>query len=275
MLKNVIKEHPLTSYFIIASMSTWILLMPLVLTGLGILSVNIIWHALGAFGPTIAAILVTYISQGKDGLVKLKERCFKWRVKWIWVIIVIFGPFALFGLGILINFLFTRIWFDFYAFIVENGLVTVGAVLAWVWVNAFAYGIFEEIGWRGFALPRLQQKYIAIRATTILWIFWGLWHIPMFFYKLPLAMAPLWALGMYIGAIIMTFIFNSTQGSVLMGIFFHITNNIVMVFDVFMIATIISIEMSLLAILIVWKWGPEKLSTGEKIILEVKNKMVV
>jgi len=65
---NVIKNHPLTSYFVVACILTWILALPLILTGLGLISVDMNWHFLAALGPTISAITVAYLVKGRIGL---------------------------------------------------------------------------------------------------------------------------------------------------------------------------------------------------------------
>jgi membrane protease YdiL (CAAX protease family) len=74
-----------------------------------------------------------------------------------------------------------------------------------LWVLTFGFG--EEIGWRGFALPRLQKGRSALAASVIVWVMWVVWHIPSFFYldtymKLGLAMLPMFALGVLAGAIV-------------------------------------------------------------------------
>ncbi|MFX0105130.1 MAG: hypothetical protein ACFE75_06540, partial [Candidatus Hodarchaeota archaeon] len=86
MIKNWIKKYPLIFYFIIAYVTTWILVFPLVLTGLGILSVNINWHSLGPLGPTISAIIVVYITNKKEGLKNLQNSIFKWKVGVFWIL---------------------------------------------------------------------------------------------------------------------------------------------------------------------------------------------
>jgi len=76
-MKNIIKKYPLASYFIIAWIITWLLVLPLILTSFGILSVNMNWHFLGPLGPTISAIIVVYITAKKEGLKILKDSIIK------------------------------------------------------------------------------------------------------------------------------------------------------------------------------------------------------
>jgi membrane protease YdiL (CAAX protease family) len=60
--------------------------------------------------------------------------------------------------------------FSFAGYFHENNLLTPLNLLAWL-LPSFTYGIFEETGWLGFALPVLQAKYSAFVATTILTLF--------------------------------------------------------------------------------------------------------
>jgi membrane protease YdiL (CAAX protease family) len=99
-------------------------------------------------------------------------------------------------------------------------------------VNAVYLLIFvtlgEEVGWRGYALPALQARYSALLASLILGVLWGLWHLPVFFNpdtsysNLPFF---LFLPFIVLIAIIMTWLFNSTGGSVLMAMFFHAVLN--------------------------------------------------
>ncbi len=85
---------------------------------------------------------------------------------------------------------------------------------------------WEEIGWRGFLLPILQEKYTAIKSSIIIGFVWGLWHLPIY-----LAINPygdktiIFFLMMFIGcfalSIIATYLYNSTKGSLLTCILFH------------------------------------------------------
>lgn len=81
-------------------------------------------------------------------------------------------------------------------------------------------------GLEGLALPRLQRGRSARPATLLLWVFWALWHLPMFAYKENfLAMGPFdmfgWLIGMLSGAIVFALLYNSTGGSVLMVALWH------------------------------------------------------
>lgn len=106
--------------------------------------------------------------------------------------------------------------------------------LAWFVVVLIIGGpLLEEGGWRGFALPRLQPLHGPLVGTLILGLLWALWHLPEFF-------VPSWAEGSggsgfldivkfvvaaIAFAIVITWVFNNTKGSVLMAILVHVSIN--------------------------------------------------
>ncbi|MFX1549025.1 MAG: CPBP family intramembrane glutamic endopeptidase [Promethearchaeota archaeon] len=231
------------------------LVLPLVLTGLGILSVNINWHFLGPLGPTISAIIVAFISNKKEGLKKLKDSITKWRIGIFWLLFSALLMPAFLILTILLNFAFTGNLVDLGAYLISNGISDVPSLLIWIGVGAISYGIFEEIGWRGYALPKLQEKYNSLISTIILFFGWSIWHAPMFFYRYSIDILFGWLYGLFLGAIILTFIYNSTRGSTFATMLFHISNNICWLFNIAEIQIYLTIMLTILVfiILIVWK----------------------
>jgi membrane protease YdiL (CAAX protease family) len=178
-----VKKHPLTIYFILAFLITWIAIAPLVLSAQKLWAVSLppVWHALGALGPIAAAFLVTALAEGKSGVADLLRRLGRWRVGGGWLLVAIGSPLLLFFLATLLLRITSGAWPDL-------SKITTGENATWAWIGssllfAVAYGFGEEVGWRGFALPRLQQGRTPVAATTILTIFWVLWHLPMFFYR--------------------------------------------------------------------------------------------
>ena len=93
----------------------------------------------------------------------------------------------------------------------------IGALLVWF----LTFGPGEETGWRGFALPRLQKGRSALAATVVLWVFWALWHLPLFFYLYDVTVIVGLFLGLLAGAITFTWLYNSTGGSILMTAGWH------------------------------------------------------
>jgi len=107
----------------------------------------------------------------------------------------------------------------------------IGAMPALVFVFVYmmiTVALGEEVGWRGYALPALQARYSALIASLILGVLWALWHLPVFFNPDTLySNLPFLQFLAYIVpfAVLTTWVFNSTGGSVLMAMFFHAVLN--------------------------------------------------
>jgi membrane protease YdiL (CAAX protease family) len=130
----------------------------------------------------------------------------------------------------------------------------------------------EEIGWRGYALPRLQAKYNALTATLILGVVWGLWHLPKFLSHFnPIAFA--WFMVHILAfAVILTWLYNGTRGSLLLAAVCHASANTAGVFLPVANTTssenlgsyIISVLLEVaVAVVIVYLAGPARLSRTE------------
>ena len=223
-----VKEYPLVVYFILAYVITWIIVLPVVASAQGFISVPTslyALHYLSAYGPLLAAVIVTGITDGGDGLRELLGRMIKWRVGLGWVLVAALSPLVLFGLAALIVLavvggappdlsLAGQVNFLPY--------LGIGALVLWL----FTSGIGEESGWRGYALPRLQRNMSALSATLILTVFWVFWHLSRFFYfgafvELGFSVLPLFALQLLAMGIVLTWLYNSTNGSIMMAALFH------------------------------------------------------
>jgi uncharacterized protein len=127
----------------------------------------------------------------------------------------------------------------------------------------------EELGWRGFALPRLQQGRGALAATLLLGVVWAGWHLPAFFYlpnfrAMGLAGAPGFALGVLAGAVLLTWLYNSTGGSLLAVILWHGMFNVFTASQAGQgtVAMVMSIAVMVWAVAALALAGPARLSRG-------------
>ena len=210
----------LSTYFILAYALSWSIGVPLALAHQGIIPAILPqWtHYLVAYGPMLSALIVTGISQGSPGLKELGGRIFKWScLKW-WA--AAFSPLLLGMVGIWILNRFTGSEIRLADLGAVNYLPPLGvrgALLLWI----FTFGLGEETGWRGFALPRLQKGRGALAATLILTVFWALWHLPQFFYLLDPSMAAGWLIGLFAGAVILTWLYNSSPDNILPVAIWH------------------------------------------------------
>jgi membrane protease YdiL (CAAX protease family) len=88
----------------------------------------------------------------------------------------------------------------------------------------FTSPLLEELGWRGFALPMLQDKFNALGSSLILGLIWGAWHLPLILAYGDNILAYL-AL-MIAHTVLMSWVFNSTGGSLLIALLFHASLNV-------------------------------------------------
>ena len=223
-------RYPLTFYFIIAFAGTWIVWLLFVLSQDGArllpfrspMSFMAIMFLGQVTGPTLAAFVMTGVTEGKAGLRRLIGRIFEWRVGIQWYVFVLIGIPAIMSLGTLV---LPGILPSFKPF--DNPISELISYSAFYIYPVLLIGgpLFEEIGWRGFALPHLQERYGPMAASLILGILWGFWHMPHWFsgqWTVPsipnMAFFVLWITAM---TFIMTWISNNTKGSVLMAILAH------------------------------------------------------
>ncbi|MFN8573139.1 MAG: type II CAAX endopeptidase family protein [Gemmatimonadaceae bacterium] len=177
----------------------------------------------GAFAPSAVAIVLTAREQGRAGVRQLLRRLLQWRVGWIWFV------FAL-------CFLATVKLTAAVAFRLASGAwPAFGTYPAWYVVLltslvAMILGgpLGEEIGWRGFALPRLQQLMGERSASVTLGLLWALWHWPVFFipgldqYGQPFGPYVLYVTGL---SVAFAFLYRTTGGSLLLAVLFHTAVN--------------------------------------------------
>ena len=178
----------LSAYFIHAYAISWSIGVPLALANQSITPAILPqWtHYLIAYGPMISALIVTWLSHGLPGLKELGSRIIRWSCPKWWI--VAFSPLIIGFVVILILNGLTGTQISLSDLGEVNYLAPLRSRTAWLlWI--FTFGLGEEIGWRGFALPLLQKDRSALAATTVLAAFWALWHLPQFFYLFDPSMA--------------------------------------------------------------------------------------
>lgn len=225
---DLIRRHPLLSFFVLANLLSWIAWAPYVLSesALGVLPIHINEIAgmlPGAYlGPIFSAFLVTAITDGRQGLRDWAGRLLRWRVAPRWYAVAL--------LGIPTGMLLTGLAFS-------GGDVRAPSAMALAMyvpmlvVQFVTTGLAEEPGWRDFALPRLQARFRPLVASMILGPIWAVWHLPLFF--TPWGDYPdaswtraaaflLFCVGFNF---VMTWIFNRTGESLPVAILAHVSVN--------------------------------------------------
>ncbi|MGB6016467.1 MAG: type II CAAX endopeptidase family protein, partial [Nodosilinea sp.] len=173
------KKHPVIWFYILAFSLSWLGMISAALGSRNIAPFDSPYFQLLSIfyvvGPALAAVIVSHIADGKTGVQNLLKGLIRWRVGLVWYIVALLGSFALFiaaqGLTKLLGFSAT---------VVTPQVDLSPYFFMGLMVNFFA-NICEEIGWRGFALPRLQKRHNAFIATLIVGTLWAFWHLPTVF----------------------------------------------------------------------------------------------
>jgi membrane protease YdiL (CAAX protease family) len=188
------------------------------------------YSALGLFvgyGLAVAALIMTGLTLGRAGVRALLRRFLIWRVGVQWYLVILFGPAILGLVAIGLNFLVSGTTPDFTK-VYARQLFGTSANL-WLFVVPFflvdALTNGEEMGWRGYVLPRLQARFSALVSSLILGAVWGLWHLPKFWATGDAESFALVLLHNLAMAVLFTWVYNSTNGSLLIVTLFHAAVN--------------------------------------------------
>lgn len=234
---------------------------------------------LGLLGPMLGGIGLTYLTRDKEYCREYWSRIVDTKriaAKWYWVIFL-FVP-VLMALAVLLDVASSG----------EMALVRIEERMMpfqsapWAMVpfvlRVFFHGPFpEELGWRGYALDRLQARWSALVSSLILGAIWALWHLPLFFIKDMFHYAQgawsLWFWQFMVGVItmsvIVTWIFNNTRRSTLAAILFHFMANLT--YELVNVTAGTNLYSTLLwivaAIAVVAMWGAGTLTRHEEPLL--------
>ena len=178
-ITDLIKKNPVVTYFIITFTISWGGTI-LVMSGSGGIPTTKeqfdmqlpIAILLMIVGPSAAGLLLTGIVYGRAGFRDLLSRLLKWRVSLRWYAIALLtGPIVLMA---------TLLALSLTSPVYLPGIFTtndkVGRLISGM-LAGLAVGFFEELGWTGFAVPRLRLRYSILATGLIVGVLWGAWHI--------------------------------------------------------------------------------------------------
>lgn len=271
-MRGFLKRHSLMLGILLMFLLTW----PIDLSNAGVLPFQVpfvIYIFLG-WGFIVASLIMTGLTLGGAGIINLLKRYLIWRVDWKWYLVAFFLIPLISFLAISLNALLTQMPIDFsnvlaYEIFGPSANLLLLAVPFFLF-DAIANG--EEMGWRGYVLPRLQAEYSAFVASLILAVIWAIWHIPKFVTHWNTITFLWFTVDVIAKAILMTWMYNSTGGSLLLVTLFHssfntsglllpVANNLT---DTNMdLRAIISTLEILVATIVVWQAGAERLSRSE------------
>ena len=178
-IKDFIRNNPVLTYFIITFTISWGGTI-LVMSGSGGIPTTKeqfdmqlpIAILLMLVGPSAAGLLLTGIVYGRADFRDLLSRLLKWRVSLRWYAIALLtAPIVLMA---------TLLALSLTSPVYLPGIFTmndkVGRLISGM-MAGLAVGFFEELGWTGFAVPRLRLRYSILTTGLIVGVLWGAWHI--------------------------------------------------------------------------------------------------
>lgn len=256
-LRHLVRHHPLSSGFILMFLLTWPVELWRAAASHGwtntyppeLLAIFVGW------GFVVATLLLTGLADGRAGLRELGRRLVRWRVSWYWYLVALAGFAVVDAAAVGLAALWRGAAPDFgdvYArtlFGADNNIWVF--VLPFLLFDAVANG--EELGWRGYALPRLLRRHGALVASLLLGCVWALWHLPKFLVVGGTHEGFGWfLLDVLAKAVLFTWLFNHTRGSLLLAIIFHASINTSAIF--LPVMTAVSGDALPFALGVVLKW---------------------
>lgn len=216
-----VQRYPLLSFFTLAILITWLIVLPSLLFGLPFK----IFQTVGAYGPLLAAVMVS-AAMGGDELKSLFNRMTNVRFGLGWYLIAIFG-------NVLLYLLVTGLsGAPLMQSLADKWTLIFTLYLPALFTSFLVNPIGEETGWTGFATPHLQKRFSPWLSAVILGVIWAVWHLPGFFVPSEMgAFNPVnfifFVLSSIFIRIVWTWIINNARGSGIAGILLHASSNAV------------------------------------------------
>ena len=220
---NWIKKHQLIAFFVVTYLITFgvqfgfIYLDP----GKPLQPWSLVWF-FSVFGPSFSALIITGITSGMAGVKSLLSGFLRWKVGFRWYLAAAF----LFLAPVVIALIYLALGNA------SPGPLpgeTTASMLGTIIFTLFSGPLAEELGWRGFALPRLQEKYNALLSSLILGVIWTCWHIPLFFITGATQMSipfPIYLVLVLTLTLYVTWLYNNTRGSLIITVLGHFSYNL-------------------------------------------------
>jgi len=203
---SLIKRHSLITFFLLAYALSW---WPSLIEA----------HSILGLGPFLAALIVLSLTSGKAGLLDFIRRIGRWRVGLPWYALVL-------GLPVILNLVAAG--FNVLLGASAPTLDRVPPLADFIPTLLFVFlmiGIGEEPAWRGFALPRLITGRPMLVGILLLWGLHVLWHLPLFGLEFDSKNGLPWALGLLGFTFITTWLYQHTDGNLLLPTLFHTALN--------------------------------------------------
>jgi len=225
-ISKLATKHPLLVFVVINYAISWTILpsaYKILLAAKGSFPPLALFGLIGGYSPSIAALIMFAFSDGWNGVKSGLRKFLQWRVHAGWYLFVLAIPIFTDGAAALVNM--------HSSINIKGGLVAIPVAF----LVALPFGpLGEELGWRGYFLPQLLQRYSVMTSTLIVGFVWTLWHLASFMF--PGAAIPsffrvdAWSIFLFFCSIMAeSFIFSyaylKTKGSLVIAILLHMAFN--------------------------------------------------
>lgn len=258
-LKNKENSKPLVFFFILSFALAWLLGGVAIAVNYGLLDMSIPltpFLLIGSWAPNIAAFIVLgVIMKKKDGIINLLKGWTKWKVNAAWYMVA-FSPVVIAVLSIVLYGLFNG------NYPVGEGITDPVLLIGALLIGLITGATGEELGWRGFALPRLQTRMNALFASLIMGVIWSVWHLPLWFAGLgfeTMSFGAFTIVGVSFSVVI-TWALNNAKGSLVIASLGHLFLNFSLILFKDEVFPYFAGVFAVYALIIVIIYGPQKLS---------------
>lgn len=230
--------NELILFIVLSYLLTWFYIIPKALYSREITPLNIhpYFEILAAFGPALAALILVYVKSRKVGVQGLLSRILIWKVDLKWYFVALFLQPIIWLSALYIHVLLggeLPIFSNIPVFEYLNLSNIINPIyLAILIILAFFVQVVlllgEEIGWRGFMLPKMLSITNWINSSLILGVIWTIWHIPLFYIigstQSNISLS-LYSIDLIASTFLFTWIYFHTKGSILIAGLFHASIN--------------------------------------------------
>jgi membrane protease YdiL (CAAX protease family) len=277
------RRYSLIAYFVLTYLISWAIEIPLALSYQRVIAIRVPFalHYLASFGPLVAAVIVTRVTEGWLGV----GRLFRGLIpptplskggqrgdSSVYVLFAVVSPLVLFALVVAASAIVQGAWPDLRSLGHPDYLPEIG-ILPTLGLWLLTFGLGEEMGWRGFALPRLQAERPALSASLLLGALWACWHLPALFYRdtyiaMGLMVIPMLLTVAAVGSVVYTWLYNGTGGNLLLLVLFHGLFDFFSVWPAGVIGAgpVMTVCMVFWAVRVFKLYGPATLCPTEKVV---------
>jgi uncharacterized protein len=232
-IPSLLMRHPVAAFFVLTYAISWGIWLLMAVLSLGIhMPLGGMLNIVAIFGPTLAGLTLTATGQGRTGVYQLLSRLWQPLPQPAWIGVALLLPLVIMAVAAAL------------AFLIGDLMLSTAVAVGWLlllgeFVRILFFGgpLGEEIGWRGYALPKLLHDHSPFKASVLLGLVWGVWHAPLYaiagtgqnemlrsggsFPFLFVAFV-VWTIGL---SVLFTWLYKLARGNLLVVILFHAAVN--------------------------------------------------